>query len=77
MLTDPNVVLYSIILSGLPSMSVMKDIQGKMCVCQMPIAMRKQLLQEMLQQGLLASETMNFIVSSLPVSSEHGIATQT
>lgn len=46
MLTDPNVVLYSIILSGLLSMSVMKDIQGKMCGCQMPSAMRNQLFQQ-------------------------------
>lgn len=46
MLTDPNVVLYFIILSGLLSMSVMKDIQKKMCGCQMPGSMRKQLFQE-------------------------------
>ena len=46
MLTDPNVVLYSIILSGLLSVFAMKDIQGKIWVCQMPIAMRKQLSQE-------------------------------
>jgi hypothetical protein len=40
MLADPNVVLYSIILSGLLS-SVMKGVQGEKCGCQMPIAIRK------------------------------------
>lgn len=45
--TDPNVILYSIILSGLLSMSVMKDIQRKTCGFQMPRAMRNQVFQEM------------------------------
>lgn len=47
MLTDPNVIFYSIILSGLLSMSVMKDIQRKTCGFQMPRAMRNQVFQEM------------------------------
>lgn len=46
MLADPNVLLYSIILSGLLSMSMMKGMQGEECGCQMPTAIRHQLLQE-------------------------------
>lgn len=46
MLADPNVLLYSIILSGLLSMSVMKGMQGETWSCQVPTAIRNQLLQE-------------------------------
>lgn len=75
MLTDPNVVLYSIILSGLLSMSVMQDIQRETCGCQVPSAMKNQSFQEVPSQGLLASGNMNVIVSFIPVPSEDGTAT--
>lgn len=75
MLTDSNVVLYSIILSGLLSMFKRKDIQGKTCGCQMTNEMRNQLFQEMPQQRLLASGNMSFIASSVPIASRNSVAT--
>lgn len=74
MLADPNVVLYSIILSGLLSMSVVKDIQGENVWLSNTQCNEKSIILGSTIIRVTHSGNIYFIVSSVPVSSEGSIA---